>query len=191
MRAVQEGFGGDENQRMSRRALFWLVFLAALALDQSTKLWARTAFVEHQSPGFPWPGVFEFTLTFNKGIAFGLFQGFGALLAPVAVAIAFGAWLYSYRNPKDGPWTHAAMALLCSGALGNLWDRIMLGQVTDMFWFRAIDFPVFNVADSCITVSAAILILKWGRELVPGEKKPEAETKTVSPAAETAPSESP
>jgi signal peptidase II len=182
---------------MSRRSLFWLVFAAALALDQATKLWARTSFVEHQSPGFPWPGVFEFTLTYNEGIAFGLFQGLGLLLAPVAVAIAFGAWLYSTYNPKEGAWTHAAMALLCGGALGNLFDRIVFKKVTDMFWFRAIDFPVFNIADSCITISAAILIVKWSRELVPEEKKPAVEgapadlPKTVSPKAETAPSEIP
>jgi lipoprotein signal peptidase len=49
------------------------------------------------------------------------------------------------------------MALLCAGALGNLIDRIWDKRVTDMFWFRAIDFPVFNVADVCITAAGVML----------------------------------
>ncbi len=155
---------------MSRRALFWLVFTVSFALDQATKAWARSAFVEHEAPGFPWPGVFELTLQYNEGIAFGMFQGVAVFLTPIAVAIALGAWLYSHRHPEESAWTHVSMALLTGGALGNLYDRLVLGKVTDMFSFRAINFPVFNVADSCITVAAAILILKWSRELAVRER---------------------
>lgn len=144
-----------------------------LALDQATKAWARSAFAEHESPGFPWPGVFELTLTYNKGIAFGMLQGAGVFLAPIAVAIAVAAWMYSHRNDGDGPLSHSAMALLASGALGNLYDRVFLGQVTDLFWFRLINFPVFNIADTCITVAAGLLIIKWSREFF-AEKRSEA-----------------
>jgi signal peptidase II len=140
-----------------------------LALDQIVKLWARYSLVEGQSMHWPLPGIFELTLTYNKGIAFGLFQGFGVALAPVAVAIAAGAIWYAHKHPRDSMWHLAAAALLAAGALGNLYDRLMLGKVTDMFWVRAINFPVFNVADSCITVAAAILIVKWGRDAVSGE----------------------
>lgn len=143
------------------KTLFWGVFLLTLVLDQASKAWARTAFAEHQSPGFPWPGVFELTLTFNKGIAFGMLQGAGVFLAPIAIAIAVAAYMYSHRNNGDGPLSHTAMALLASGALGNLIDRVALGKVTDIFWFRIINFPVFNIADSCITIAAFLLIWKW------------------------------
>lgn len=166
------------------RALFWTVFVVTLALDQATKAWARGAFAEHQSPGFPWPGVFELTLTYNKGIAFGMLQGAGVFLAPIAVAIAVAAWMYSHRNDGDGPVSHTAMALLASGALGNLYDRIALGKVTDLFWFRLINFPVFNIADTCITVAAGLLILKWSREFF-AEKRQEGaegqESQSVEP----------
>ena len=152
---------------MRSHACFWFVGVSVLILDQASKAWARGAFAEHQAPGYPWPGVFEFTLTFNKGIAFGLLPGIGTLLAPIAAAIAIGCWIYSYRHQAEGLLTHVAMALLGAGALGNLYDRLIHGKVTDMLWFRAVEFPVFNVADSSITVAAAILLLKWAAEFAP------------------------
>jgi signal peptidase II len=57
------------------------------------------------------------------------------------------------------------MALLCAGAIGNLIDRLALGRVTDMFWLRFIDFPVFNVADVCITIAGVLLGLSVVAEL--------------------------
>ncbi|HUG09506.1 MAG TPA: signal peptidase II, partial [Opitutaceae bacterium] len=75
----------------------------------------------------------------------------------IAAVIAIGAAWYSLKHRHEPRSTHVTMALLCAGALGNLIDRIALGKVTDMFWFRAIDFPVFNVADVCITVAGVML----------------------------------
>jgi signal peptidase II len=156
---------------MNRHRVFWWVFVAAIILDQSTKFWARSTFAPRESPGLPWPGVFEFTLTYNEGIAFGMLQGFGLFLAPIAIAIAVAAYAHSKRHPEDSAWMHVAMGLLAGGALGNLWDRLVYRKVTDMFWFRAIDFPVFNIADSCITIAATILIVHWLGELTSGRSR--------------------
>lgn len=170
------------------RTLFWTVFLLTLALDQISKWWIRET-IERPSgsigDGAPWPGVFELTYTTNKGIAFGMLQGAGVYLAPIAIAIAVAAWMYSHRNDGDGKLSHIAMALLASGALGNLYDRVFHGQVTDIFWFRLINFPVFNVADSCITVAAFLLIFKWSAEFFHEKgKQPEAgpESQDIAPA---------
>lgn len=147
---------------MSRKAIFWLVFGLMLVIDQGVKAWVRHAIPLHGSfHGSPWPGVFELTYTQNSGIAFGMLQGGGILLAPVAVAMAGFAGWYSHKHPQEPIWTHFAMGLLAAGAIGNLYDRLALGQVTDMFWFRAIQFPVFNVADSCITVAASLFVIVW------------------------------
>lgn len=134
-------------------------------IDQATKFWARSVFVETQRPGWPIPGKFEFTLQYNKGIAFGMMQGAGVLMTPVAILIAGAAAVYSYRNPNETRWSHAAMGLLAAGALGNLWDRLVFGRVTDMIYFSAINFPVFNIADACITAAAIMLALAWSREV--------------------------
>lgn len=161
-KAVPEVRGAGVN----RRLLFWSLLIGTLLLDQGVKAWSRHAadFTQGRTFLTLWPGVFELRLTFNEGIAFGWFQGRGVLLAPVAIAIAIGAIRYNLKNPHETKWAHISAALLASGALGNLYDRIVSKQVTDMFYFRLIDFPVFNVADACITVAACMLIISWIRE---------------------------
>lgn len=162
---------------MNRRLLYWGIVLGGFLVDQSVKSWVRGTLPQHGGfDGKPWPGMFEITHVVNEGIAFGLFQGYGVLLAPVAVGIVILTAMYSSRHPKESGWVHAAMALLATGALGNLYDRLAHGKVTDMFQIRAFNFPVFNVADVCITVAATILILKWGIDAVPHAAQPGPET---------------
>ncbi len=145
------------------RLTFWVMFVGLLAADQIVKWLMRANFAENQSATLI-PHVLDLRLTFNKGIAFGQLQGYGVYLAPIAIIIAVGAAMYTYRQPKENGWIHAAMGLLASGALGNMIDRVFLGRVTDMFETRFIQFPVFNIADACITIAAAILVVKWGLE---------------------------
>jgi signal peptidase II len=173
---------------LNSRFLFWIVFLFTLGFDQASKVWVRTAIGRTHGDwnnGWPWPGVFELTYTTNKGIAFGMLQGAGVYLAPIAVGIAVAAWMYSHRNNGDGKLSHVAMALLASGALGNLYDRVAHGQVTDLFWFRLINFPVFNVADSCITIAAGLLVIKWTREFF--QEKEKARADAMGPGAQGEP----
>lgn len=153
-------------------AMFLAICGSLIAVDQLVKLWAR-----HAGEGIPgrtllplWPGVFELKLVFNEGVAFGMFQGSALYMAPIAVLIAIGAGWYVYRHPKEGTLIHIALAVLSAGAVGNLIDRVWRGRVTDMFWIRLIDFPVFNVADIWITSAAALLMLGWLRD---GSKKSE------------------
>jgi len=138
---------------------FWVLLVATLIIDQVVKQWTRANLSVGQSTNGPFPGFFEITHTENKGIAFGMFQGGGVFFAPVAIAIAIYAAYYSFKKQSEAWPLHVTMGLLASGALGNLYDRLAHGKVTDMFWFRAIDFPVFNFADTCITIGAGMLIL--------------------------------
>lgn len=148
---------------MSKRTLFWFLFVGMLVLDQAVKYWARGAVDGREGASIHplWPGVFELTLVYNRGIAFGQLQGYGVLLTPIALAIAAGAIWYSMRHPHAARVYHVIAGLFAAGALGNLIDRLFLGKVTDMFDLRLIKFPVFNIADACITVSGAIMILLW------------------------------
>ncbi len=162
----------------NRSWIFFAILITTLALDLFVKAWARGAMPEGGSlNGLPWPGVFEFKLIYNEGVAFGLLQGAGSFLAPVAVAIALGAGWYAVKHPQEGTMTQLAMGLLASGALGNLYDRVVLGRVTDMFWIRIIDFPVFNIADTCITFATILLILIWWRDAM--KPKPQATSEDV------------
>ncbi len=153
------------NPKVRSAILFASFFVVTLILDQVVKAWIRGAIPEHGSlSGRPWPAVFELTLTYNKGIAFGMMTGLGRLLSPIAIIIGGSAIVYSFRHPEESWPSHVCMGLIASGALGNLIDRIWHGQVTDMFWFKAINFPVFNVADACITVAVIMLMIIWIRE---------------------------
>jgi signal peptidase II len=168
------------------RLFFWVAALA-LVLDQAVKYWVRFAAegVEGRSLAVLWPNVFELKLVYNEGIAFGMFQGAGVWLTPIAALIAGGATWYSLRHKHEPKSTHITMALLCAGALGNLIDRIALGKVTDMFWIRAIDFPVFNVADVCITVAGVLLGISVIAEFFQKHPEPQPDAAaTTEPVAE-------
>jgi len=170
---------------LKRPYLFLFLAVSLLVLDQAVKYWVQQAIPRGGSiHGLPFPGVFELTLQYNEGIAFGFFQGKGKLLAPVAVIIAAGTAWYSFRHPKE-PWlTHIAMALLAAGAVGNLLDRIVSSKVTDMFWLRKINFPVFNVADSCITIATILLFMTWFSASEQSKKAKPAISETPTPGTE-------
>lgn len=144
---------------MKSFALFLSSAVALTALDQISKYWIRGNLAIGQSMNAPWPGIFEITHTENHGIAFGMFQGGGVFFAPLAIVMAVVLTIWSYRKPSEPWYHHVALGLLASGAIGNMYDRLRYGKVTDMLWFRAIDFPVFNLADSWITIGAGLLIL--------------------------------
>jgi len=153
---------------LNRRTLFWILFVGLLIVDQVVKVMARNAVngVELASINSLWVGVFELTLVYNRGIAFGQLQGYGVLLAPIALAIAGGSIWYSMKHPNAPRVNHVIAALFASGALGNLYDRLFLGKVTDMFDFKLIHFPVFNVADACITISGILMVLVWIKDAI-------------------------
>jgi signal peptidase II len=127
------------------------------------------------------PGKIEFTLVYNEGIAFGLFQGAGIYLAPLAVLVAIiAAWVYLRSRPQDKV-LRVGMILIAAGALGNFVDRVAFGgRVTDFIDLKFIH--VFNIADACITIAALLLVFHWSRDLRVAE---EAEGGAAREQAET------
>jgi signal peptidase II len=122
------------------------------------KAWARAALPLGTSLPL-WPGVFHLTHTQNKGMAFSLLEGKTILLAVAAVLVVGVIVAAQRRMGARMPLLLGfALALPLGGAIGNLIDRLWMGYVTDLFDFRLINFPVFNVADSAITVGIALLI---------------------------------
>jgi signal peptidase II len=105
--------------------------------------------------------VFHFTLVYNTGMAFGLFRdhGFVFIVIP-AIAIALLIYnIYYYRENERLSRSYIfAFSLILGGAIGNLIDRILIGHVIDFLDFRI--WPVFNVADSAITVGAVIILIQ-------------------------------
>ena len=137
-----------------------ILVIVAVLIDQYTKYLAVTHLKD--GPAFVLiDNVFELNYLENRGAAFGLLQNRQIFFVCVAILI-FAFILYCYvRIPKTGRYLPLRLCgiFIVAGAAGNLIDRIRLGYVVDFFYFRLIDFPVFNVADIYVTVSFAVLII--------------------------------
>ena len=142
---------------------------AVVALDQWTKWLVRTHLVFQSSwlpQGWEWLSPYARIVNWNNsGAAFGMFQG-GSLIFTGLAFLVIGAILYYYPRVEADDWPlRVAMGLQLGGALGNLIDRLTLpgGAVTDFISVGT--FPVFNIADSSITVGVIVLVLGvWWKE---------------------------
>ncbi len=136
----------------------FLTVVLLTALDQGTKLWAAKVLKTiGKIPVIE--GVFNLRYVENTGAAFSILQGktFLLTLIPIVASVLMIYILLSKRvRSKTGQW---GIVLILSGALGNLIDRIFRGAVVDMFDFELINFPVFNVADICVTVGAVLFFI--------------------------------
>ena len=91
----------------------------------------------------------------NSGAAFGIAPAGASLFLVASVAVAIGLVVYLIRNPGT-TWNDAALGLIMGGTVGNGFDRIVYGTVTDFVNFHF--FPVFNVADSAISIGVVALL---------------------------------
>ena len=141
---------------LRRRALFRAVLVCVLviALDQLTKhtlgTWLAPGQVRHVVPGV------KLVYERNSGVAFSFLAGTGALVY-VVTALALGG-LIAFLLLRPGRrllWLPTGM--LVGGAIGNLIDRVSMGSVID--FIKLPHWPAFNIADTCITFGAIILVL--------------------------------
>lgn len=140
---------------------FYGIALAIAALDQIVKAIVIRNLPVGSSGSVPlWPGVFHLTHVQNPGIAFSLLEGKLPLITAAAFVV-MGVLIATERRAAGKlPLAYGiALALPLGGAIGNLIDRLRMGYVTDFLDFRLINFPVFNIADSAITIG--IVLLAW------------------------------
>jgi signal peptidase II len=131
-----------------------------LFFDQAVKA-AAVSFLRGRPPRVVVEGFFDLAYVENRGCAWGMLQGHVWPLAAFAF-VALGVMLWKRKSIfPPGGWGASAEVMLYAGVIGNLVDRLARGCVVDMFDFHwgVHHFPVFNVADSFITVAAAILIV--------------------------------
>lgn len=135
----------------------WFLALAAcvIALDQATK-WLIRANLE-RGDSIPEEGLLRIVHFTNTGAAFGMFQGAGPLLAITSVVGMVAIAVYLFNPGFAHPVVRAGLALMLGGAVGNLVDRVRMGEVTD--FIKVPNWPAFNVADSAITVGVVCLIV--------------------------------
>lgn len=139
-----------------------LMVLVLVGLDQWVKVLVSTHFAEG-SLHVVIPGVLGLTNLHNNGAAWSILagqQGFFAILT-IVVLVVLGYLLWRYRQRR---WLSIALSLMTAGAIGNFIDRVLQGYVVDMFQLLPINFPVFNVADCCLTIGVLLLIVLVLRE---------------------------
>jgi signal peptidase II len=144
----------------------WLALLI-VAADRLTKIEIQRAFTSFDAREVL-PGWLRIVHTENPGAAFGMLAEGNPLLRSVILigmstaVLLFVVWALWSRSRTFSPLlTRCALSLILGGALGNLYDRIAHGTVTDFIevYHGAWSFPAFNVADSAITVGAALLLI--------------------------------
>ena len=135
-----------------------LIIVAVVIADQATKNWALNSLSDGRTIDLFW--TLRFNLVFNSGMAFSQGQGLGRLIGLLAIGVA--VWLWLSLKKASTNLSLVGTAMLIGGALGNVVDRLFRGEkwlagsvidFIDLQWF-----PVFNIADSAVTLGAAMLI---------------------------------
>jgi len=165
----------------NRYFLLFIISGSMIVLDQYTKfmvvlhipLYASEAVID---------GIFNLTHIRNSGVAFGLFSDqqseYKPLMFITISTIAIIAILVMFHhNPREKKFVQMALILIFSGAIGNLIDRTLHGEVIDFidFVINGYHFPAFNVADSCITIGVILM----GVDLFLVKQEPSSSAKLV------------
>ena len=143
------------------------IFLAVMTtvlivfVDRCTKLFFSDLLIYGESLPII-RNVLHMTMVHNTGIAFGLFKDYGItfIVIPIVAVflLVFNIYYYRQNNEALSRTYIVAFSLILGGAIGNLIDRIVYGYVIDFIDFRV--WPVFNIADSAITIGAILIAYK-------------------------------
>ena len=147
-----------KKRRLSDYLMYTAVIIGGIILDQITKILAEVFLKSNGT--FPIiKNALHLTYVENRGAAFGMLADSRWLFMVVSVVaiLVFGAYLY--LGHAESTLSAVALAMMTSGGIGNMIDRIFRGYVIDFIDFRLINFAVFNGADSLVCVGAGLLIL--------------------------------
>ena len=145
---------------MKQRLKHLFLFIILVVIDQGTKLWVRQTLMNND-PYVIIPDVFSLQYHENTGAVWGIMSGKVQFLSIFTFLILlFIVFLY-LKIPQDKKYNPMKLisVFIIAGAVGNLIDRVFLSYVVDFIYFELINFPLFNVADSYLTVSCILLFL--------------------------------
>lgn len=148
--------------------LVWLAMIGVWIIDRFLKILVQKNFVEGETLKVI-PKVFHLTYVLNPGAAFGLMAGRTWVFVVTAFLVVGGVIYGQFRIPRSEMLTRLAIGMIGGGALGNLYDRLVVGRVVDYLDFQIWPF-VFNFADSMIVVGVGLLlVLLYQQEKDPGK----------------------
>ncbi|NET74487.1 MAG: signal peptidase II [Sphaerospermopsis sp. SIO1G2] len=181
----------------SQQAILWVMGIFAIIVDQVTKYRIETTLEPYSDIRYPieaWSHIFSYYHVFNKGAAFSFLGdgGFGWLFATVAFGVSIFLLIYNYTTRGDHIVLRLALGSVLGGALGNAFDRIRLGHVTDYIYFNflplvedypalqfdILNFPVFNWADIFVVSGVITLAILMVFDKIPEEEEEEGKVET-------------
>ncbi|WP_174721077.1 signal peptidase II [Streptococcus periodonticum] len=148
---------------MKRKVTVPIVIVALIALDQ----WVKFEIVKNIQLGGvkPFiPKILSLTYLRNTGAAFSILENQQWLFAVITLVVIGAAIWYLSKHIKDSVWLLSALSLIIAGGIGNFIDRMHQGFVVDMFQLDFINFAIFNVADSYLTIGVLVLIVMMLKE---------------------------
>ncbi|HFU4000047.1 TPA: signal peptidase II [Streptococcus suis] len=152
-----------------RKFGFPIVAAGLIVLDQLVKAWTVANIALDTVEPFL-PGFMSLAYLRNYGAAWSILQNQQWFFTIITIAAVTGLIWYYIKQIQGNIWTLFSLSLMIAGALGNFIDRIRLGYVVDMFHLDFISFPVFNVADICLSVGVGILFICIMKEENNGSK---------------------
>ncbi len=151
-----------------------LVFVLGLAIDQLTKWLVVTYMSLYQSIPII-KDVIHLTYIRNRGAAFGMLSEHRWIFLVLSSVTIVAVGIYLFYTKNNSPLYLVSLSMILSGGVGNMIDRIALGEVIDFIDFTLIDFAIFNGADSFVCVGAALFFLSVVSEEIKAEKAKKAE----------------
>ena len=148
---------------MKRKVTVPIVIVALITLDQ----WVKFEIVKNIQLGGvkPFiPKILSLTYLRNTGAAFSILENQQWLFAVITLVVIGAAIWYLSKHIKGSVWLLSALCLIIAGGIGNFIDRMRQGFVVDMFQLDFINFAIFNVADSYLTIGVLVLIVMMLKE---------------------------
>jgi len=145
---------------MKQRYRHLLYAIILIVLDQLSKLWVRNVLM-NKEPIIIIPNVLKLQYHENTGAVWGIMSGKVGILAISTIFILL-VLIFLYFKIPNGKKFNALKIIfvfIAAGAVGNMIDRIFLKHVVDFIYFELIDFPLFNIADSYVTMSSVLLLV--------------------------------
>ena len=148
---------------MKRKVMVPIVIVALIALDQ----WVKFEIVKNIQLGEvkPFiPKILSLTYLRNTGAAFSILENQQWLFAVITLVVIGAAIWYLSKHIKGSIWLLSSLSLIIAGGIGNFIDRMRQGFVVDMFQLDFINFAIFNVADSYLTIGVMVLVVMMLKE---------------------------
>jgi signal peptidase II len=141
--------------------IYYMIALVVIAIDQWTK-WLVVKYMRLGESIPIIPDVLYITSHRNRGAAWGILQGQFWLFYLITVIVVIGLVVYIQRLPRGERLFGVALGLMLGGAIGNFIDRLFRKEVVDFIhaYIGTYSFPVFNIADSSLTIGVVLLFIK-------------------------------